>query len=150
VGEPLKRSVIWLKTRDSVTAKEADMADYIDGFVFPIARDRLNEYKRLAQAAAEIWKDHGALHYWEYVGDDLKLEGTRSFIDLIAATEEETIVFGWVVFDSREARDLANEKVAADPRMVELIASSNSGFDAKRMGYGGFELLVQSSSANAG
>lgn len=126
------------------------MADYIDGFVFPIPRDRLNEYKRLAQAAAEIWKDHGALHYWEYVGDDLKLEGTRSFIDLIAATEEETIVFGWVVFDSREARDLANEKVAADPRMVELIASSNSGFDAKRMGYGGFELLVQSSNANAG
>lgn len=87
---------------------------------------------------------------WEYVGDDLKLEGTRSFTDLIAATEEETIVFGWVVFDSREARDLANEKVAADLRMAELIASSNSGFDAQRMAYGGFQLLVQSSNANVG
>ena len=126
------------------------MAHYIDGFVFPIPSDRLNEYKRLAQAAAEIWKEHGALEYWEYVGEDLKLEGTRSFTDLIAATEEETIVFGWVVFDSREARDLANEKVAVDSRMAELIASSNSGFDAKRMAYGGFQLLVPSSNANAG
>ncbi len=126
------------------------MAHYIDGFVFPIPLDHLNEYKRLAQAAAMIWKEHGALDYWEYVGDDLKLEGTRSFTDLLAATEQETIVFGWVVFSSREARDLANEKVAADPRMAELIASSNSGFDAKRMAYGGFQLFAQSSNASTG
>ncbi len=126
------------------------MAHYIDGFVFPIPRDRLTEYTRLALAAAEIWKEHGALDYLEYVGDDMTLEGTRSFVDLVAATEDETIVFGWVVFDSREARDLANKKVAADPRMAELMASSNSGFDAKRMAYGGFQLLVQSSHANPG
>ena len=126
------------------------MADYIDGFVLPVPRDRLNEYKRLAEAVAEIWKEHGALDYREYVGDDLKLEGTRSFTDLVAATEDETIVFGWVVFDSREARDLANEKVAADPRMSELVASSNSGFDATRMAYGGFQSLVRSPDANAG
>ena len=117
------------------------MAHYIDGFVLPVPRDRLDEYKRVVEAAAKIWKEHGALDYCEYVGDDLKLEGTRSFIDLVAATEDETIVFGWVVFDSREARDLANEKVAADLRMADLIESSNSGFDAKRMAYGGFELL---------
>jgi len=126
------------------------MADYIDGFVLPVPRDRLDEYKRVVEAAAEIWKEHGALDYWEYVGDDLKLEGTRSFTDLVAATEDETIVFGWVVFNSREARDLANEKVAADPRMADLIDSSNSGFDAKRMAYGGFRSLVRSSNANAG
>ena len=125
------------------------MANYIDGFVFPIPRELLNEYRRLAQAAAEIWKEHGALDYWEYVGDDMKLEGTRSFTDLIAATDEEAIVFGWVAFDSREARDLANEKVAADPRMAKLMASSNSGFDATRMAYGGFQLLVPSPNANA-
>ncbi len=126
------------------------MAQYIDGFVFPIPRDRLNEYKRLAEAAAEIWKEHGALDYCEYVGHDMKLDGTRSFTDLIAAAEDETIVFGWVVFDSRGARDLANEKVAADPRMADLIDSSNSGFDAKRMAYGGFQSLIRSSNANAG
>ena len=129
------------------------MADYIDGFVLPVPRDRLNEYKRLAEAVAKIWKEHGALDYWENVGDDLYLEGTRSFTDLVAATEDETIVFGWVVFDSREARDLANEKVAADPRMAVLIAPlidpSTPVFDAKRMSYGGFQSLVRSSNANA-
>ena len=126
------------------------MAHYIDGFFFPIQRERLNEYKRLAEAAAEIWREHGALEYLEYVGDDLHLQGTRSFTDLLAATEGETIVFGWVVFDSRAARDLANEKVAADPRMAELLESSNAGFDAKRMAYGGFQSLVRSSNASAG
>lgn len=125
------------------------MAHYIDGFVFPISRDRLDDYKRLAEAAAEIWKEHGALDYCEYAGDDMNLEGTRSFTDLVAATESETIVFGWVVFESREARDLANEKVAADPRMPELMASSNAGFDAARMGYGGFRSLAGSTSTDA-
>ncbi len=120
------------------------MSNYIDGFVFPIPRARLDDYQRLAKAAARIWKEHGALDYREYVGDDLTLQGTRSFTDLVAATEDEAIVFGWVVFDSREARDLANEKVAADPRMAELIESSNSGFNAKRMAYGGFESFVRS------
>ena len=118
------------------------MAHYVDGFVFPVPRDRLSEYRHIAEAAAEIWKDIGALDYCECVGDDLKLKGTRSFTDLVAATENETILFGWVAFESREARDLANEKVAADPRMADLIESSNSGFDARRMGYGGFEALV--------
>jgi len=130
------------------------MAHYIDGFVLPVPRDRVNEYKRVAEAAAEIWKEHGALDYLEYVGDDLNREGTRSFTDLVAATEDETIVFGWVVFDSREARDLANDKVAADPRMADLIAPlidpSTPVFDAKRMAYGGFQSLVRPSNANAG
>lgn len=126
------------------------MANYIDGFVLPVSRDRLGEYKRLVEAVADIWKEHGALEYREYVGDDLILEGTRSFTELTAATEDEAIVFGWVVFESRAARDSANAKVAADPRMVDLINSSNSGFDAERMAYGGFRPLVQSPDTNAG
>lgn len=124
------------------------MTNYIDGFVLPIPKDHLIEYKRAAEAVAEIWKEHGALAYHEYVGEDLKLEGTRSFSELVDAEEDEAIVFGWVVFDSREARDLANEKVAADPRMAGLIDPlmdpSRMVFDAKRMFYGGFQQLVQS------
>ena len=124
------------------------MANYIDGFSFPIARDRVNEYKQLAKTVADIWIEHGALDYYEYAGDDMKLEGTSSFTDLLVASENETIIFGWVAFESREARDLANEKVAADPRMVELFASSDSGFDASRMAYGGFQSLVSASSTD--
>jgi len=119
------------------------MANYIDGFVFPIPRDHLDDYKHLVESVAEIWKEHGALDYREYVGDDMHLEGTRSFIDLVAANEGAAVVFGWVEFDSREARDQANQKVAADPRMVELMNSTDSGFDARRMAYGGFKSFVR-------
>jgi uncharacterized protein YbaA (DUF1428 family) len=121
------------------------MANYIDGFVLPVSRDCLDEYKRLVESIADIWKEHGALEYREYVGDDLILDGTRSFTDLVAATEGDVIVFGWVEFESRATRDLANEKVAADPRMVELMTASDSGFDAERMAYAGFQSLVRSS-----
>lgn len=124
------------------------MGHYIDGFVLPVPRDRLNNYKRVVEAVAEIWKEHGALDYVEYVGDDMQLEGTRSFTDLLAANEDETIVFGWVVFDSRESRDAANEKVAADPRMADIVDAANAGFDATRMAYGGFQPLVRTSSAS--
>ena len=118
------------------------MANYIDGFVFPIPTDRLDEYQRLAQAAAAIWKEHGALDYQEFIGDDMTLEGTGSFQKAVAASENETIIFGWVTFDSREARDSANKLVAADTRMAELMASSNTGFDPTRMAYGGFRPFI--------
>ena len=126
------------------------MANYIDGYVLPVSRHRLAEYKNLVEAAAAIWKEHGALEYREYIGDDLVRDGTRSFTDVTAATDGEVIVFGWVEFESRAARDLANEKVAADPRMAELVKSSNSGFDAERMAYGGFQSFVQSTNACSG
>ncbi|MGI9233417.1 MAG: DUF1428 domain-containing protein [Woeseiaceae bacterium] len=125
------------------------MAHYIDGFVLPIPRNCLDEYKRLVEAVADIWKEHGALDYREFVGDDLTIEGTQSFTDLTAASEDDAIVFGWVEFESRGARDSANEKVAADPRIADLVNSSNSGFDAERMAYGGFQSFVELASADA-
>ena len=121
------------------------MANYIDGFVLPVPSERLDDYRRLVEAVADVWKEHGALDYQEFVGDDLSLEGTRSFTDLVAASGEESIVFGWVVFESRAARDKANEKVAADPRMADLMNAFDTGFDARRMAYGGFKALVPAS-----
>ncbi len=122
------------------------MTNYIDGFVLPVPRIHLNSYKDVVKKVAEIWKEHGALAYSEYVLEDPKLEGTRSFSELVAPKADEAIVFGWVEFDSRESRDLANERVAADPRMVDLIAPltdpSRMIFHAHRMFFGGFQKLV--------
>lgn len=120
------------------------MPRYIDGFVHPIPRDRLDDYKSLVAAVAEIWKEHGALDYWECVGDGMHLEGTLSFTDMMDAAEDEVVLFGWVVFESRDARVLINEKVAADPRMAELMAASDFGFNPQRMAYGGFQPFVSS------
>lgn len=124
------------------------MTNYIDGFVLPVPRIYLDEYKKVAEKVAEIWKEYGAIAYFEFVGDDMSLEGTKSFIETVDAKADEEIVFGWVVFPSREIRDLANKKVPTDPRMKELVEPLINPekliFDASRMVYGGFKPLVQS------
>lgn len=130
------------------------MTNYIDGFVLPVPQIYLNAYRRVAEKVAEIWKEYGALAYFEYVGEDLKLEGIRSFIEVVDVKEDEAIVFGWVLFPSKETRDLANKQVPNDPRMVELVTplteSAKLIFDASRMVYGGFQSLVQSNGSEAG
>ncbi len=124
------------------------MTTYIDGFVLPIPKQYLDEYKKVAAQVADIWKEYGALAYNEYVGDDLKLEGTRSFTEATEAKADEVIVFGWVVFPSKEIRDAANQQVPDDSRMTAIVApltqSDRLIFDASRMVYGGFNPLVTS------
>jgi len=123
------------------------MPNYIDGFILPVPKIHLGEYKGVAEKVAEIWKEHGALAYFEFVGEDLKLEGTRSFVEVVDLKKDEAIVFGWVLFPSKETRDVANKQVPNDPRMTELVAPLTDPkrliFDASRMVYGGFQPLVQ-------
>ena len=137
-----------LKTNTELNKINDNMENYIDGFVLPVPRIYLNEYKSVAEKVAEIWKEYGALAYFEYVGEDLKLEGTRSFIELVDLKEDEIIVFGWVVFPSKEIRDRANKLVPTDSRMTKLVEPLTNPkrliFDAERMVYGGFQQLVQS------
>lgn len=122
------------------------MANYIDGFVFPIATKYLAEYKSVAEKIAKVWNEYGALAYTECVGDNLNMEGTRSFKESINATADETIIFGWLVFESKEARNIAHKKVAEDPRMADLVAPlvnpEKMIFDAGRMCFGGFKSFV--------
>ena len=122
------------------------MDHYIDGFVLPIPKIHLDEYKKAVEKIAEVWKEYGAIAYFEFVGDDMFLEGTKSFIEAIDAQQDEAVIFGWVVFPSKEVRDSANRKVPTDPRMADLVAplvnSKKLIFDASKMVYGGFKQLV--------
>lgn len=122
------------------------MSEFIDGFVLPIPKKYLGEYKQVAEQVALIWKEHGALAYYEYVGENFKLEGTRSFAEMVHAEKDEVVIFGWAVFESRQVRDLAMKRVSSDSRMKNLIAPlldpSHLIFDAERMVYGGFNPLV--------
>jgi len=67
------------------------MSNYIDGFAFPILEIHLDEYKHVAEKVAEIWKEYGAISYNEFIGDDLLLEGTKSFIETLDAADGEVI-----------------------------------------------------------
>ncbi|WP_421754833.1 DUF1428 domain-containing protein [Croceimicrobium sp.] len=122
------------------------MKSYIDAFLFPVAQKHLQEYQKVAEAVAEIWKEYGALAYFEFVGDDLSLPGTRSFVEAVGLKEDEQVVFGWALFPSKDIRDDANKKVPKDPRMSKLVGPlmqpERKIFDASRMLFGGFKFLT--------
>ncbi len=118
------------------------MCRYLDGFIHPIPKDKLDAYKTLVASVADIWKEHGALDYWECDSDGFSIEGIREFTDVLSTSDSEVVVFGWVLFKSQESRDIAHKKVAEDARMKELMAKSDTGFDATRMVYGGFTPFV--------
>jgi len=118
------------------------MSQYIDGFVIPVPKANIDAYQATASQAAAIWKEHGALDYRECVGDDLEVEDQVPFPKLANAKPDETVVFAYVVFASKEARDAANKKIMADPRVEELCHDVGRIFDTKRMAYGGFRTLV--------
>lgn len=117
------------------------MSTYVDGFVLPLARDKVEEYRRISHKAGEIWREHGALAYHECIGEDLDVEGMLSFRQLAGAKPDETVVFAWIVYPSRAERDRINAQVMADPRLTGM-GPETCPFDSARMAYGGFQSLV--------
>lgn len=118
------------------------MAHYVDGFVIPVPKRKLAEYRKMALKAGKIWREHGALDYRECVGDDLNTKMGLPFPRGIKAKAGETIVFSWILYKSRAHRDRVNAKVMQDPRLT----GSNEmemPFDVKRMLYGGFKTIVE-------
>jgi len=118
------------------------MAQYVDGFVIPVPATKLSAYRRMAQKASKVWKDHGALDYKEAVIDEVKSEFARSFPEGIKAKSGETIVFSWITFKSKAHRNRVNAKVMKDPRLNEMCDPKAMPFDCKRMLYGGFKVMV--------
>lgn len=123
------------------------MKRYIDGYVIPVPKKKLDAYKKMAQAAAKTWIKYGALEYFEYVGEDLNpdLGGAifTSFAKLTKLKPSETVIFAYIVYRSRAHRDKVNAKVVEDHEMNELVnEDTDMPFDMKRMAFGGFESLV--------
>jgi uncharacterized protein YbaA (DUF1428 family) len=114
---------------------------YVDGFVLAVPRDRLADYEKIARKAGEIWRRHGALSYVETTADDVPYGEQTSFPRAVQATDDETVVFSWITYESREHRDAVNKKVMADPELDMDMAKMP--FDAKRMIYGGFAPLIE-------
>jgi uncharacterized protein YbaA (DUF1428 family) len=117
------------------------MLMYVDGFVIPVKKSRLDEYKKMAELGSKVWMDHGAVSYCETIGDDVPYGELTSFPRAVQAEEDETIIFSWVVYPNKATRDDCMAKVMADPRMEGSMA--NAPFDGKRMIFGGFEVFIQ-------
>lgn len=114
---------------------------YVDGFVLAVPSDKIEAYKKIARTAGEVWREHGALAYVEAIGDDVPYGELTSFPRAVKAKEGEVVVFSWIVYPSREARDAINAKVMDDPRLKGSM--EDMPFDGKRMIYGGFEPFLE-------
>lgn len=113
---------------------------YVDGFVIPVPKANREAYRKLAEMAAPIFKEHGALKVVECWGDDVPDGVVTSFPMAVKKEPDETVVFSWIVWPSKEARDAGNAKAMADPRMQ--LPPEGAPFDSKRMIFGGFEVLL--------
>jgi len=118
------------------------MARYVDGFILPVPKRKLQAYRRMAQTAGKVWRDHGALEFRECVADDVKVGKWTSFPRSVKLKKGETVFFSYIVFKSRAHRDRVNARVMKDPRIAGMGDIKDLPFDAKRMIYGGFKILV--------
>ncbi|MDP0500596.1 MAG: DUF1428 domain-containing protein [Verrucomicrobiota bacterium JB022] len=125
----------------STSSETTQNLPYVDGFVLVIAKENVEQYRKMAAAAGKIWREHGALAFMETVGDDLEAKDHVPFPKMAQAKEGETVVFSWIVYQSREQRDAVNAKVMADQRIHDLMQGPDI-FDCKRIAYGGFRTIV--------
>ncbi|MDC8758402.1 DUF1428 domain-containing protein [Janthinobacterium fluminis] len=115
---------------------------YVDGFVVPLPTKNLDAYLDMSRRCGAIWREHGALEFRECIGDDVKPGKLTSFPQSVNLEDGETVVFSWIVYESRARRDAVNDKVMSDPRMADMMKPENLPFDGKRMIYGGFEMRI--------
>jgi uncharacterized protein YbaA (DUF1428 family) len=118
------------------------MAKYVDGFVVPVPKKNLNEYKKMARLCGKICMEYGALEYNECVAEDVKPGKVTSFPQSVKLKAGETVIFSYVVYKSKTHRNAVNKKFMKDPRMVKMMADKNMPFDGKRMFWGGFKSFV--------
>jgi uncharacterized protein YbaA (DUF1428 family) len=115
---------------------------YVDGFVVPVPKKKVQAYRRLAQKAGKIWREHGALDFKECIADDVKVGKLTSFPRSVKMKPSETVVFSWITYKSRAHRDRVNAKVMKDKRIAGMDPK-DMPFDGKRMIYGGFKIIVE-------
>ena len=120
---------------------------YVEGFVVAVPAANKDAYVRHAAVAEPLFKEFGATRLVEAWGDDVPAGKVTDFKGAVKAEDDEVVVFGWMEYPSKRARDAANEKMRSDPRMQ---AMADMPFDGKRMIFGGFASIVDEGNGKRG
>lgn len=117
---------------------------YLACSLIPLPENDVDAYRSLAKKMSEVWLDHGALAYRDYVGDDIDdaEQGGVPLSKLTDLADTETLVLATLTFESREHRDEVQAEVMQDPKVGEIMGAG-APFDPSRMAHGGFEVLVE-------
>ena len=115
--------------------------NYIDGYVLAVPTANRERYRSVSQKASAVFKEYGALGVTECWGDDVPEGKVTSFTMAVQRKPDETVVFSWIVWPSRQARDEGMKKSMEDPRMK--FDPATTPFDGQRMIFGGFEVIVE-------
>jgi uncharacterized protein YbaA (DUF1428 family) len=116
---------------------------YVDGFIVPVPKKKLAAYRTMARKAGKVWRDHGALEFRECVADDVKVGKWTSFPRSVKLKRGETVVFSWIVYKTLAHRDRVMANVMKDKRIAKMMNPKDMPFDAKRMIFGGFKVIVE-------
>lgn len=114
---------------------------YVDGFVTPIKKDRVEDYRKMATEAGEVFKEHGAQTYVECIADDIPEGKVTSFPMSVKLEDDEVVGFAWITYESRSARDETMKNAMADERFQ--TRPEDPPMDMGRMFFGGFETVVE-------
>lgn len=125
------------------------MAKYVDGFVLVVPKGQEADYQKMAEEGRDMWMKHGALQYFECRGDDLKQqemgdEKSRAFAEMAGTSDDESVWFSFIVFNSKEHRDEVNKNVMDEMNeKYKDVTDFEMPTDMKKMAYGGFEVAVE-------
>jgi uncharacterized protein YbaA (DUF1428 family) len=117
----------------------AGKGGYVDGFIVPVPEGERDAYRALASKAAAVFKELGAVRVVEAWGDDVPAGKTTDFYRAVRASEDEKIVFSWIIWPDKATRQEAWTKAMNDPRMQP---EGKAPFDKQRMFWGGFEPIL--------
>jgi uncharacterized protein YbaA (DUF1428 family) len=114
---------------------------FVDGFLLAVPTKNKSEYLELAQSMAEVFIDNGALEVVENWGSEVPDGELTSFIKAVQCGDDETVVFSWIIWPSKELRDEGMEACLAHPLFSDETWSPP--FDGKRMIFGSFEQILK-------
>ncbi|MBS1960637.1 MAG: DUF1428 domain-containing protein [Bdellovibrionales bacterium] len=115
---------------------------YVDGFVLPVPKKKVAQYKRIATLCGKIWREHGAIDYVECMGNDVPTGKVTSFPKSVKLKKGEVVFFSFATYKSKTHRDRVMKKVMNDPRMAKYMNEETMPFDGMRMFWGGFKPVV--------